>query len=101
MKRGGLKDVNNCLRILQQRNFALNLPNVVVTGLPRSGGEATFTTRRFGARPPTPTALSSQPPFISEQVRCTVNLCLVTIKYKNPSWTNITVPQKYVFDFKE
>ncbi len=31
----------------------------------------------------------------------TVNLCLVTIKYKNPSWTNITVPQKYVFDFKE
>ena len=32
---------------------------------------------------------------------CTVNLCLVTIKYKNPSWTNITVPQKYVFDFKE
>ncbi len=32
---------------------------------------------------------------------CTVNLCLVTIKYKNPSWTNITVPQKNVFDFKE
>jgi hypothetical protein len=31
----------------------------------------------------------------------TVNLCLVTIKYKNPSCTNITVPQKYVFDFKE
>ncbi len=31
----------------------------------------------------------------------TVNLCLVTNKYKNPSWTNITVPQKYVFDFKE
>ncbi len=31
----------------------------------------------------------------------TVNLCLVTIKYKNPSWTNITVPQKNVFDFKE
>ena len=32
---------------------------------------------------------------------CTVNLCLVTIKHKNPSCTNITVPQKYVFDFKE
>ncbi len=32
---------------------------------------------------------------------CTVNLCLVTIKYKNPSCTNKTVPQKYVFDFKE
>jgi hypothetical protein len=32
---------------------------------------------------------------------CTVNLCLVTIKYKNPSRTNLTVPQKYVFDFKE
>jgi hypothetical protein len=32
---------------------------------------------------------------------CTVNLCLVTIKYKNPSCTNITVPQKYVFDFRE
>jgi len=31
----------------------------------------------------------------------TVNVCLVTIKYKNPSWTNITVPKKYVFDFKE
>ena len=31
---------------------------------------------------------------------CAVNLCLVTIKYKNPSWTNKTVPQKYVFDFK-
>ncbi len=31
----------------------------------------------------------------------TVNLCLVTIKYKNPSCTNITVPQKYVFDFNE
>ena len=31
----------------------------------------------------------------------TVNLCLVTNKYKNPSCTNITVPQKYVFDFKE
>ena len=31
----------------------------------------------------------------------TVNLCLVTIKHKNPSCTNITVPQKYVFDFKE
>jgi hypothetical protein len=31
----------------------------------------------------------------------TVNLCLITIKYKNPSCTNITVPQKYVFDFKE
>ncbi len=31
----------------------------------------------------------------------TVNLCLVIIKYKNPSWTSITVPQKYVFDFKE
>ncbi len=31
----------------------------------------------------------------------TVNLCLVTIKYKNPSWTNNTVPQKYVFDFKK
>jgi hypothetical protein len=31
----------------------------------------------------------------------TVNLCLVTIKYKNPSWTNITVLQKYVFDLKE
>jgi hypothetical protein len=31
----------------------------------------------------------------------TVNLCLVIIKYKNTSWTNITVPQKYVFDFKE
>jgi hypothetical protein len=31
----------------------------------------------------------------------TVNLCLVTIKYKNPSWTNITVSQKYVFDLKE
>ncbi len=31
----------------------------------------------------------------------TVNLCLVTIKYKNPSWTSITVPQKYVFYFKE
>jgi hypothetical protein len=30
----------------------------------------------------------------------TVNLCLVTIKYKNPSWTSITVPLKYVFDFK-
>ncbi len=24
-------------------------------------------------------------------------MCLVTIKYKNPSWTNITVPRKYVF----
>ncbi len=34
-------------------------------------------------------------------VYCTVNLCLATIKYKNPSWTSITVPQKYVFDFKE
>ncbi len=33
--------------------------------------------------------------------RYTVNLCLVTIKYKNPSWTKKTVPQKYVFDFKE
>jgi hypothetical protein len=32
---------------------------------------------------------------------CTVNLCLVTIKYKNPSWTSITVHQKYVFYFKE
>ncbi len=31
----------------------------------------------------------------------TVNLCLVTIKYKNPSWTSITVPQKYVLYFKE
>jgi hypothetical protein len=31
----------------------------------------------------------------------TVNLCLVIIKYKNPSWTSITIPQKYVFDFKE
>ncbi len=31
----------------------------------------------------------------------TVNLCLVSIKYENPSWTNITVPHKYVFDFKE
>jgi hypothetical protein len=31
----------------------------------------------------------------------TVNLCLATIKYKNPSWTSITDPQKYVFDFKE
>ncbi len=31
----------------------------------------------------------------------TVNLCLVTIKYKNPSCTNITVPQKYVFDLKK
>jgi hypothetical protein len=31
----------------------------------------------------------------------TVNLSLVTIKYKNISWTNITVPQKHVFDFKE
>jgi hypothetical protein len=31
----------------------------------------------------------------------TVNLGLVTIKYKNTSWINITVPQKYVFDFKE
>jgi hypothetical protein len=30
----------------------------------------------------------------------TVNLCLVTIKYKNPSCKNITVPQKYVFDFE-
>jgi hypothetical protein len=30
----------------------------------------------------------------------TVNLCLVTFKYKNTS-RNITVPQKYVFDFKE
>jgi hypothetical protein len=30
-----------------------------------------------------------------------VKLCLVTIKYKNTSWRNITVPQKYVFDFKE
>jgi hypothetical protein len=26
--------------------------------------------------------------------RDTVNLCLVTIKYKNTYWTNITVPQK-------
>ena len=25
----------------------------------------------------------------------TVNLCLVTFKYKNPSWTSKTVPQKY------
>jgi hypothetical protein len=32
---------------------------------------------------------------------CTVNLCRVIIKYKNPSWTNKTVPQKYIFDFKE
>jgi hypothetical protein len=31
----------------------------------------------------------------------TVNLCLVTVKYKNPSCTIITVPQKYVFDFKK
>ncbi len=31
----------------------------------------------------------------------TVILCLVTIKYKNTSLTNITVTQKYVFDFKE
>jgi hypothetical protein len=30
----------------------------------------------------------------------TVNVCLVTIKYKNPSFTNITVPQKYIFDLK-
>jgi hypothetical protein len=30
-----------------------------------------------------------------------VNLCLVIIKYKNPSWTNKTVPQKFLFDFKE
>jgi hypothetical protein len=33
--------------------------------------------------------------------RHTVNLCLVTIKYKNTSCTNITVPQKYVFDLNE
>jgi hypothetical protein len=32
---------------------------------------------------------------------CTVNLFLVTIKYKNPSWKNKTFPQKYVYDFKE
>jgi hypothetical protein len=32
---------------------------------------------------------------------CTVNLYLVTINYKNPSWTNITFPHIYVFDFKE
>ncbi len=38
---------------------------------------------------------------VSMIVHHTVHLCLVTIKYKNPSWTNITVPQKYVFDFKE
>ncbi len=31
----------------------------------------------------------------------TVNLCLVNIRYKNPSCTNKTVPQKYVFVFKE
>ncbi len=28
-------------------------------------------------------------------------MCLVTIKYKNPSATYKTIPQKYVFDNKE
>jgi hypothetical protein len=31
----------------------------------------------------------------------TVNLSLVIIKYKHTSWTFITAPQKYVFDFME
>ncbi len=47
--------------------------------------------------------LASYLVYVSEGVvrAYTVNLCLVTIKYKNPSFTNINVPQKYVFDFKE
>ncbi len=33
---------------------------------------------------------------------CTVNLCLVSIKYRNPYWTmDITVPGYFLFYFKE
>jgi hypothetical protein len=42
----------------------------------------------------------SEPAELCEYI-WTVNLCLVTIKYKNSSWTNMTIPLKYVFDFKE
>jgi hypothetical protein len=43
--------------------------------------------------------MKTDPPLLA--VPCTVNLCLVTIKNENPSWTNKTVPRKYVFDLKE
>jgi hypothetical protein len=35
------------------------------------------------------------------RLQCTVNFCLISNKYKNQQWTNMTVPQKQEFDLKE